>query len=107
MRKDPFTFSKVTIRFHYKGGLATKYWRWIIFAVSALAFISESHAQFGTVPTAPRDQRKLTDNAEFREGLPGLGEPLPDLAGYDEQGNEFSLDQLKGHLTVLVFGCLT
>ncbi len=84
-----------------------KYWRWMIIAVFALAFVSESHAQFGTVPTAPRDQRKITDNAEFREVSPGIGEPLADLSGYDEQGNEFSLDQLKGHLTVLVFGCLT
>ena len=76
-------------------------------AVLGLSFVGQSKAQFGTVPTVPRDERKITDNAEFQGVSPRVGEPLPDLAGYDEQGNAFSLEQLKGHLTVLVFGCLT
>ncbi len=67
----------------------------------------ESQYQFGRVPEGPRDVRKANDNATFRKASPSIGEALPDLSGYDEQGNEFSLDELKGHLTVLVFGCLT
>ena len=69
--------------------------------------MSDSQSQFGTVPEGPRDVRKANDNATFRKTSPSIGEALPDLSGYDEQGNEFSLDELKGHLTVLVFGCLT
>lgn len=84
-----------------------KCWRWMMVAVYGLVLVGQAQAQFGIVPTVQRDQRKIADNAEFREVSPRLGEPLPDLAGYDEQGNTFSLDQLKGHLTVLVFGCLT
>jgi hypothetical protein len=74
--------------------------------VLGLAFVGQSKAQFGTVPMVPRDDRKITDNAEFQEVSPCIGEPLPELAGYDEQGNAFSLEQLKGPLTVLVFSCL-
>ena len=77
---------------------------WVVYG---LVLVGQSQAQFGTVPTVPRDERKIADNAEFREVSPRIGESLPDLAGFDEQGNAFSLDQLKGHLTVLVFGCLT
>ena len=69
--------------------------------------ISDSQSQFGTLPEGPRDVRKANDNAIFRKASPSIGEALPDLSGYDEQGNAFSLDELKGHLTVLVFGCLT
>lgn len=35
------------------------------------------------------------------------GDALPDLTGYDSNGKEFRLRGLKGHYTVLVFGCLT
>ncbi len=36
------------------------------------------------------------------------GEALPDVAGFDEEGNAFPLQQkLKGRHGVIVFGCLT
>lgn len=35
------------------------------------------------------------------------GSPLPDVTAYDENGREFSLAELKGEYSVLVFGCLT
>ena len=84
-----------------------KCWRWMAVVVYGLVWVGQSQAQFGTVPTVPRDERKITDDAEFQEASPRIGEPLPDLSGYDEQGKVFSLDQLEGHLTILVFGCLT
>ncbi len=48
-----------------------------------------------------------SDNTEFMEQPPRIGELIPDVTGYDEQGNEFSLRDLKGQHTVLVCGCLT
>ncbi|MDG1893882.1 MAG: hypothetical protein P8J37_03135 [Fuerstiella sp.] len=40
-------------------------------------------------------------------GLPAPGSALPDVVVYDEDGREFSLNELRGEYTVLVFGCLT
>ena len=39
--------------------------------------------------------------------LPEVGAPLPDVVVFDEHGNEFSTRRLRGHYSVLVFGCLT
>ena len=39
--------------------------------------------------------------------LPAVGSPLPVVTLYDEQGQEFSTAGLRGHHSVLVFGCLT
>lgn len=36
-----------------------------------------------------------------------IGDPLPDVAGYDAAGKSFHLRNFKGHFAVLVFGCLT
>jgi len=35
------------------------------------------------------------------------GDPMPVVQGYDEEGNPFALSDLKGHHTVIAFGCLT
>ncbi len=40
-------------------------------------------------------------------GLPQVGSVLPDLRAFDDQGREFSLAELRGEYSVLVFGCLT
>ncbi len=35
-------------------------------------------------------------------------EPVPKVTAYDAKGNAFRLDErLKGHYSVVVFGCLT
>lgn len=40
--------------------------------------------------------------------MPLQGETLPDISGFDEEGNAFPLRQkLKGRHGVIVFGCLT
>ena len=41
-----------------------------------------------------------------RAGLK-LGQNLPDLTIFDEQGGKFRLADVKGKYTVIVFGCLT
>ena len=43
----------------------------------------------------------------FDRQAPQIGDLLPDAAGLDSDGNEFQLRSLKGHYTVLTFGCLT
>lgn len=43
----------------------------------------------------------------FDRAAPQIGDPLPDTAGLDADGKEFKLRSLKGHFTVLTFGCLT
>ena len=39
--------------------------------------------------------------------LPRVGTQLPDVSAFDEDGREFSLSELRGEYSVLVFGCLT
>lgn len=41
-----------------------------------------------------------------RTGLK-LGQALPDLTIYDDEGGEFRVADVKGKHTVIVFGCLT
>ena len=41
-------------------------------------------------------------------GIPSVGDPLPDLTVFDENGTAFPLrEKLKGKPAVIVFGCLT
>ncbi len=77
-----------------------KFWHWMIISLLGLAPIGESYAQ-------SRHTHHDDDNVTFLEASPRIGEPLPGVSGYDEQGNEFSLGDLKGHFTVLICGCLT
>ena len=44
---------------------------------------------------------------QFGSSLPQVGRVLPNVTAYDENGGEFSLNQLRGKYAVLVFGCLT
>jgi cytochrome oxidase Cu insertion factor (SCO1/SenC/PrrC family) len=44
---------------------------------------------------------------QFDEQSPPVGARLPEIAAFDHEGEPFSLEQLKGSYTVLVFGCLT
>ncbi|MDP7020278.1 MAG: PQQ-like beta-propeller repeat protein [Pirellulaceae bacterium] len=43
----------------------------------------------------------------FEKSKPAVGEMLPDVSGYSPDGKELPLKSLRGHYTVLVFGCLT
>lgn len=60
------------------------------------------------LPTAVLAQRQQPGSEEgFVKEKPTLGDPLPDLTVYDPDGKEFKLSSLRGHYTVLTFGCLT
>ena len=44
----------------------------------------------------------------FERNAPDIGEPMPDLAVYDEAGKELRLREvLSGRHSVLILGCLT
>lgn len=60
------------------------------------------------VPTADAQQRNLkAREAEFMSTPPLVGEPLPEVELFDIDGKPFSTASMKGHYTVLTFGCLT
>jgi len=45
--------------------------------------------------------------AQMRGAIPQPGDPMPDVAGFDAEGNPLALTTLHGKHTVIVFGCLT
>ena len=45
--------------------------------------------------------------AQRRGSIPQPGDPMPNVAGFDAEGNPFELTKLHGKHTVIVFGCLT
>ena len=77
-----------------------KSWQWFLAELLGLALGGPLLAQSAHLHHG-------SDNAEFMEQPPRIGELVPDVTGLDEQRNEFSLRDLKGQHTVLVCGCLT
>jgi cytochrome oxidase Cu insertion factor (SCO1/SenC/PrrC family) len=75
-------------------------WQWILVGLFGLVSTGQSLAQSAHLHHGD-------DNVEFAEASPRIGELIPDVSGYDEQGKEFSLRDLKDRYTVLVCGCLT
>ncbi len=60
------------------------------------------------IPSTVFAQRERSADEAFMDRSPRVGEPIPDVAGYDESGQPFPLrERLRGSYTVLVFGCLT
>ena len=57
----------------------------------------------GGEQASPRDRV----NSSFDSTSPPLGEMIRDVAGYEANGKPIRLRDLRGHHTVLVFGCLT
>jgi len=62
---------------------------------------------FGASPPLPGERGAERVRRIFDETSPETGAPLPNVTCYDADGNEFKLRSLKGHHTVLLFGCLT
>ena len=59
------------------------------------------------IPTIALAQRKKKSDDAFARERPAIGDALPDLVVYDPSGKEISTARLRGHYTVLAFGCLT
>ncbi|MEE8349659.1 MAG: hypothetical protein V3R94_08825 [Acidobacteriota bacterium] len=51
--------------------------------------------------------RQTGPRAAFERSAPKVGAVLPEISGYQVDGQEFNLRSLKGNYSVLVFGCLT
>jgi len=52
----------------------------------------------------PRREQKEED---FLKGKPAVGDQVPELTAYTPDGKEVKTSELRGHYTVLTFGCLT
>ena len=52
-------------------------------------------------------QAEKKSEAEFVKESPTIGDKLPDVTVYDSTGKAVSTSSLRGHYTVLTFGCLT
>lgn len=52
------------------------------------------------------DAQPGNNSRPFTQG-PEIGAELPEITGFDAEGNEFPLSNLKGQYSVVVFGCLT
>lgn len=58
-------------------------------------------------PANVQAQRMQEREEEFLRTKPLVGDPLPDVTVYSTDGKPFKTDDLRGHYTVLTFGCLT
>ena len=68
-----------------------------VLALSAAAFPFAGLAQ----------QSKRNNEADFVKEKPAVGEKIPELTVYRPDGKEVKTADLRGHYTVLTFGCLT
>jgi len=72
--------------------------RWIAFVSSAL---------FAAMSGASASAQMRQSDEEFAKSKPGIGDMLPDVTVYAPDGKEVKTSELRGHYTVLTFGCLT
>ncbi|MBM3971656.1 MAG: hypothetical protein FJ302_17625 [Planctomycetes bacterium] len=55
---------------------------------------------------AQRNKQKVNEE-DFLTEAPVVGDTLPDVSVYSPNGTAFKTSDLRGHYTVLTFGCLT
>jgi hypothetical protein len=61
-----------------------------------------------SIPNVVQAQKgKKDQEATFVKSSPTIGEMLPDISVYSPEGTPISTAELRGHYTVLTFGCLT
>lgn len=58
-------------------------------------------------PAAVGAQRNQDKEEDFVKAKPAVGDPLAELTVYTPDGQPFKTSDLRGHYTVLTFGCLT
>ncbi len=64
-------------------------------------------SQSKSKPEPANDSPRRSMQRRFDRSTPAVGSPLPDVTAFDADGNPFHLGSLKGHYSVIVFGCLT
>ena len=62
---------------------------------------------FVVSPADIQAQRMQEREEEFLKAKPLVDDPLPDVTVYSPDGTAFKTADLRGHYTVLTFGCLT
>lgn len=72
--------------------------KWLLVSLVLVAISSPVHAQ--------RKKLKVSEE-EFLTEAPVVGDKLPEVTVYSPTGTEFKTADLRGHYTVLTFGCLT
>jgi len=75
--------------------------------LAALNILFATAAAFAQAPDAENATQRQQVVAEFNRRAPQVGERLPAIGLLDSSGNKFGLETLRGHYSVLVFGCLT
>ncbi len=73
-----------------------RYMLLILFAMAAMAAL---------VPPPPEPGAQADD--DFVRARPTIGDPLPDLIIHAADGSDLRTTDLRGHYSVLTFGCLT
>ena len=58
-------------------------------------------------PASAQAQRMQEREADFLRTKPHVGDPLPEVTIYTSDGMPFKTGDLRGHYSVLTFGCLT
>jgi len=75
-----------------------RFTKWLLVSLVLLAMSSPVQAQ----------QKKLKANEEdFLTEAPVMGDKLPEVTVFSPNGTEFKTADLRGHYTVITFGCLT
>ena len=69
------------------------------FFMLALAFVA--------FPTDVQAQKMQEREEDFLRSKPLIGDQLPDVTVYSPDGTPSKTGALRGHYTVLTFGCLT
>jgi cytochrome oxidase Cu insertion factor (SCO1/SenC/PrrC family) len=57
--------------------------------------------------TGPVSAQGGKEDPNWVKQSPAVGEAFPDLTVYSADGKEFRTSSLRGHYTVIDFGCLT
>jgi cytochrome oxidase Cu insertion factor (SCO1/SenC/PrrC family) len=70
-------------------------------------FILGVVAALGLFPADVQAQKSRKKDEDFVKARPAVGDPLPDETVLTPDGKEFKTASLRGHYTVLTFGCLT
>lgn len=59
------------------------------------------------LPSVSSAQRQKSSDEDFVKEKPAVGEQFPDLVVYSVDGKEVPTSSLRGHYSVVTFGCLT
>jgi len=59
-----------------------------------------------SVPASAQSKKEQRDE-DFLKAKPAVGDVIPDVNVFTPDGKEVKTSSLRGHYTVLTFGCLT